>query len=343
MQLIRQEAENFLYDKENILIADVRTPLEYSLGHIPGAILFPLFSNEERAEVGRLYAIYGNEKAMEKGYEIAGKKLNQYLTEAIKIAPERILSIYCWRGGMRSASLAWLLGFSGFEIHVLEGGYKAYRSYCRSSYAIKPQMILLGGYTGSGKTEILSYLEKKGEQVINLEELSNHKGSAFGWIGEGSQPSQEQFENNLADRWRRLDPNKTVWLEDESINIGNIQIPRPLFSQMEHAPVIVLEAEKSLRVERLVRDYQSASKQDLLIVFNRISKRIGLGRCREAIEAIERNELHSAADIALAYYDKAYATQLMKRPSNKLYPLEYSVNLEVLTNRILDYRSRIDH
>ena len=269
------------------------------------------------------------------------QKLNHYLNEAIKISPGRTLSIYCWRGGMRSASLAWLLGFSGFTIRVLEGGYKAYRNYSRTCFAHPAPIILLGGYTGSGKTELLNYLKAKGEQVINLEELSHHKGSAFGWIGENSQPSQEQFVNNLADQWQKRDNTKTIWLEDESINIGKIQIPRPLFDHMEQAPVVVIETGKKTRIDRLVRDYQSGTKEDLKTVFNRINKRIGMENCRQAIEAVENNELDIAAGIALSYYDKAYWSQLKKRSGNRLHFIAYNADIDALANQLFDCRRKI--
>jgi tRNA 2-selenouridine synthase len=341
MEPIRQDPENFLKEKVNIPIADVRTPLEYSRGHIPGATLFPLFSNEERAEVGKLYALYGHERAIERGYELAGQKLKYYLNEAFKLASGSRLAIYCWRGGMRSASIAWLLGFAGFRIHILDGGYRAYRRYCRTSFSKSARIIIVGGYTGSGKTEILHSLEKRGEQVINLEALSHHKGSAFGWIGENSQPSQEQFENNLADQWQKLDLSKNIWIEDESINIGRIQVPRPIFTQMELAPVIIIETEKKQRIQRLVKDYQWGTKEDLILVFNRISKRIGSSNSKQAIEAIEKNELQFAAEIALVYYDKTYAELLKKRHNQHCYSLEYNDNPNILGDRILDCGRKI--
>jgi tRNA 2-selenouridine synthase len=347
MEPIRQDAERFLTAKAGIALADVRTPLEYSKGHIPGAKLFPLFSNEERSEVGKLYALYGNERAVEKGYEIAGQKLKYYLSEALHIAPDKTLSIYCWRGGMRSASIAWLLGFSGFRISVLDGGYKAYRKHCAVQFAKQAKIILLGGYTGAGKTEILQCLEKKGEQVIKLEELASHKGSAFGAIGEKPQPSQEQFENNLADYWQKLDLNRWVWIEDESINIGSIQIPKPLFSQMQKAPILVLETERTIRIERLVKDYQRGATEDLVKAFNLINKRIGPKNHNEAIEAVERNDLKIAAGIALNYYDKAYEAHLKLRDLNRLDYVRYEhdperVSLNLLNKlRILNNNARL--
>jgi len=336
------EADQFIKKAVEIPLADVRTPLEYEHGHIPGAKLFPLFSNEERAEVGALYAKNGSEKAIEKGYEIVGPKLILYLKEAIEIAPTRELYMYCWRGGMRSSSLAWLLSFSGFKINILKGGYKAYRAFCREQLSKPTSLILLGGYTGSGKSEILDYLETKGEQVIKLEKIANHKGSAFGWIGEEKQPSQEQFENSLSECWLKLDLKKTIWIEDESINIGRVQVPRELFSQMETAPVVVIGNDMKNRVNRLVSDYKHGSPEELVEVFTRIKTRIGLNNSKLAIEAVNRNELHIAAEIALNYYDKAYLEKLNLRKADSKYPLEHKGNIEKLAEYLLEFKNKIN-
>ncbi len=335
------EPDQFFKKAKEITLADVRTPLEYEHGHVPGACLFPLFSNEERAEVGTLYAKYGSEKAIEKGYEIAGPKIAFYLKEGIKIAPARELYMYCWRGGMRSSSLAWLLGFSGFKVSILKGGYKAYRAFCRKSLDKPASIILLGGYTGTGKSEILEYLEERGEQVLKLEKLANHKGSAFGWIGEKQQPSQEQFENLISECWLKFDLNKTIWIEDESINIGKLQIPRELFKKMETAAVIIMEAEKVTRISRLVRDYEAASIVELIEVFCRINKRIGMLNSKVAIEALERKELSKAAEIALQYYDKVYSEKLVCRHKDSLYHINYQEGIPENIDSLLNLKNKI--
>ncbi|NJN34457.1 MAG: tRNA 2-selenouridine(34) synthase MnmH, partial [Saprospiraceae bacterium] len=134
--------------------------------------------------------------------------------------------LYCWRGGKRSGSMAWLLSFAGFDVATVAGGYKNYRNLVLQSFENQSlKLIILGGKTGSGKTQILKELEKKGEQIIDLEALAHHKGSAFGWIGEEKQPSSEQFENSLFEVIRKIDPTKRVWVENESRNIGTVFIP----------------------------------------------------------------------------------------------------------------------
>jgi len=341
MESTKLNAELFLETRHNIPLADVRTPLEFAHGHIPGANLFPLFSNEERAEVGKLYAIHGNEKAIEKGYEIAGPKLADYLREATRIAPNRELYMYCWRGGMRSSSLAWLLGFSGFKVSILEGGYKAYRGYCRSNLNKPASIILLGGYTGTGKSEVLDLLEERGEQVLKLERLANHKGSAFGGIGEMNQPSQEQFENMISECWITYDLIKQFGLKMRVLISENFRFQESCLLNGK-AAVIVLEDEKEKRISRLVTDYESASIEEFIQVFQRISKRIGLLNSKEAIESVERKELSKAVDIALKYYDKAYSEKLDCRNRDSLYHINYKESKEATIDSLIILRNKIE-
>jgi tRNA 2-selenouridine synthase len=335
--------DEFLQKAINLPVADVRTPKEYTHGHIPGAKLFSLFSNEERAEVGKMYALMGKEKALERGYDIAGARMIKYVEQASEIAMGHKILLYCWRGGMRSSSLAWLLGFSGFEVHMLEGGYKSYRRYMHDLFRRKIKLIVIGGYTGSGKTAILKSLEKSGEQVINLESFASHKGSVFGWIGEADQPSQEQFENDLGKALREIDINRRVWIEDESINIGRIQVPRDMFDQMHESPMILVETAREARVERLVKDYNNGSIPELRECFLRIRKRLGGLKTTSVIEAIEKGDFHTAADCALDYYDKAYQQLMMKRKSNLLKPIDFSGNESETAKNIIAIADRMNN
>src|SRR3989339_1355584 len=186
----------FLKRGNSLPIIDVRSPGEYEHAHIPGALALPLFSNEERAEVGTIYKQRGRVQAVQKGLEFVGPKLKDFTKFALKLNSDELL-IHCWRGGMRSSAMAWLLETVGINCSLLKDGYKAYRNHVLESFDLPYKILLLGGYTGSGKTEILSALKEAGEQVVDLEGLSNHKGSAFGALGQGIQPSSEQFENTL--------------------------------------------------------------------------------------------------------------------------------------------------
>jgi tRNA 2-selenouridine synthase len=315
-------ANDFLKMADSVPVADVRTPAEFARGHIPGALQLPLFSNEERAEVGKLYLQRGKEEAIQTGMTIAGSRLSSYVTEASNLAPGKKILLYCWRGGMRSSSLAWLLDTAGFETFVLEGGYKAYRRHVRESFSRQARLTLLGGYTGSGKTELLESLSLKGEQVLNLEMIANHKGSAFGFIGMQQQNSQEQFENQLHKEWSLLDLDINTWVEDESINIGSNQIPRALYDQMKISPLVLIEVERRERVQRLVKDYACTERELLVQCFKKIEQRLGKEHLSEALDAIGSGNFEIAAHLALHYYDKAYHHQLSQRPVNMIYTIE---------------------
>jgi tRNA 2-selenouridine synthase len=302
-------------------IADVRTPAEFTRGHIPGAKQLPLFSNEERAEIGKLYFQQSREDAIRSGIAIAGSRLSYYVTEALAIAPERKILLYCWRGGMRSSSLGWLLDTAGFEAYILEGGYKAYRRHLHDSLGKKARIIILGGQTGSGKTELLESLTLSGEQVLNLEQIAMHKGSAFGFIGNEQQPSQEQFENTLHKHWSMLDHNRHTWIEDESINIGTVQVPRELFDQMQAAPMILIEVSREKRIIRLVREYSNTPREVLVQCFKKIEQKLGRERVARSIEAVRSENYGLAANLALHYYDKAYNHQVSKRTYDTIHKL----------------------
>lgn len=308
-------------------VLDARSPSEYAQGHIPGAVSLPLFDDEERKVVGTLYKKSGREAAIMEGLDFAGKKLRDYVKQARKAAPGKKLLMHCWRGGMRSESLAWLLNLAGFDVFLLKGGYKAYRRHVLSLWETPSRILILSGKTGTGKTEILKQMQELGEQVIDLEGMAHHKGSAFGAIGESPQPTSEQFENELADEWIRLDPERPVWLEDESHSIGSVFIPHTLYQQMNLARVMRLEMPKPLRVKRLIGDYAGFPKELLLQSVGKIQKRLGGQNARAAIEAIERDDFATAIAIVLDYYDKAYTYDLGKRKPEQFIHMETRTEL----------------
>ena len=297
---------------ENILL-DVRSPGEYIEGHIPGAVSFPLFTDEERAEVGTLYKKKGHDFAFLKGLEFVGAKMADYVRWANKLVPEKKLYIHCWRGGQRSASLAWLLETAGFEVKLITGGYKAYRQYIHRQFdEIKLNIIVLGGPTGSGKTLILQSLKEEGEQIIDLEKLAHHKGSAFGSLGELIQPTVEQFENNLFDEFRKLDPSKRVWVENESRSIGKVFQPEGFWNQFKTAKYIGLVIPFEERLKFLVKIYGEFPVTELIESFVKISKRLGGQHVQAAVAYLEAGDLSNAGAIALRYYDKSYPLANLK-------------------------------
>ncbi|MEO8590067.1 MAG: tRNA 2-selenouridine(34) synthase MnmH [Flavobacteriales bacterium] len=286
---------------------DVRSPGEFARGHIPGAHSLPLFSDEERAVVGTLYKQQGRDAAVLEGLRIVGPKLASIVEQARALAPDGRIRVHCWRGGERSGSVAWLLDKAGFaEVITLKRGYKAFRNHVLASFDAPLPLIILGGYTGSGKTEILHALRALGEQVVDMEGLANHRGSSFGALGLPPQPTTEHFENLLWNDLRALDRSRTIWLEDESIMIGRAKVPDGVFGQLRAARVLFIDMPQDMRAQRLVKDYGAVPKAELADAINRIGKRLGPQHCKAALEALEAGDLHTAALTALTYYDKAY-------------------------------------
>lgn len=292
-------------------LLDVRTPSEFEQGHIPGALNLPLFSDAERAEVGTLYKQVSPEQAFLKGLEFAGARMRQYVETAMQLAPERRIAVHCWRGGQRSGSMAWLLETAGFDVVTLQGGYKAWRHYALEQLASRPiRMVVLGGKTGSGKTRILHALQQAGEQIIDLEALAHHKGSAFGAIGEAPQPTFEQFSNDLFEAFDALDAGRPVWVESESKAIGKVQIPNELWQHICDAPMIEVGLPFEQRIRHLMEVYAGFPQEQLAASFERIAKRIGGLNVKLALEALADDRYEDAAAIALAYYDKTYRHSL---------------------------------
>jgi len=294
-------------------ILDVRSPGEFEQGHIPGAVSFPLFSNEERAAVGTCYKQKSREKAVELGFDIVGPKLGDFIRKAQAIAPERTVRVHCWRGGMRSGAIAWALDLSGFRTLTLPGGYKAYRQWVRQTLAIPKQIVLLGGMTGTAKTDILHALAAQGEQVLDLEGYANHRGSSFGALCLPPQPSTEHFENILASRWQQFNAHQPIWIEAESRRVGACRVPEELFDQMEAAFALEITRPIPERVALLVNIYGQANPEDLIAATERIRKRLGGARTQEAIAAIQSGDLATAVSITLDYYDRTYRYGLQKR------------------------------
>lgn len=295
--------------RSNTLLLDVRSPSEFAAGHIPGATSFPLFTDEERAEVGTIYKRQNQEKAVERGLEFVGPKMADMVREARKLKRDHELAVYCWRGGMRSESISWLLNTSGVQANRLKGGYKAFRNWVHQTideYSTQAKWLILSGYTGSGKTEILAELKANGEQVIDLEGLANHRGSAFGHLLLEEQPSTEHFMNLLAVALSKLDKSKPIWIEDESRMIGRVALPDPIFNAKMHGSHYVIRMSAERRAKFLVDEYGDAQKADFAQSFKNIERRLGGLRLKEALAFLDEGNLEEAAKVALQYYDKAY-------------------------------------
>ena len=329
----------YLVDKDHLSLIDVRSPIEYDKGHIPGAINLPLFTDDERAEIGTIYKKKGQEKAIDKGLGIAGSKMQSYVDDLKMRCPEREIAIHCWRGGRRSESMAWLFSFVGYKVYLIEKGYKAYRNYIHKMMGKESlDLCVLGGHTGSGKTEILHELRDKGEQVIDLEAIANHKGSAFGAIDQTAQPSTEYFENLLYDELRKLDYSKRIWVENESKGIGRIFIPDAFWQKMKAAPLIHLEINKSERARYLSKHYGRYDDNQLVRSFELIKKRLGGLAFKQAVQCVAEKDYQSAAEIALRYYDKTYKHGLDVNKSPHISILEYEkIDPTKISKEILAY------
>ncbi len=298
-------------------LADVRSPSEFLRGHIPGAVNIPLFSDEERAEVGTLYKREGRAASVMRGLELVGPKLGELPRAAFALCRGRTggeLAIYCSRGGMRSASVGWLLTMVGLRVHILEGGYKAFRRHTLSLFEQPHNLLVLGGKTGSGKTRVLARMAARGAQVVDLEGLARHRGSAFGALADKPQPSCEQFENNLAVDLGRIKPGLPVWVEDESENLGSVNLPRAFYRQLRASPVLVLEVSDQARMVRVLEDYGTLPREYMGQCLDHIKKRLGGLEHARARASLAEGDLPGLAAILLGYYDRAYAKQAVNRP-----------------------------
>ena len=300
-------------------LLDVRSPAEYQQGHIPGAINLPLFDDAERAAIGTVYKQQGRRDAVQLGLGSVGPRLPGLAQQLSSHAgPGGQLRLYCWRGGMRSGSVAWLAGTLGLDTQLLDGGYKRFRRWCLEQFEHTWPLLLLGGRTGCGKTDLLLAMQQQGGAVIDLEGLANHRGSSFGGLGQRPQPSTEHFENQLAvalERYRNRGP---IWLEAESAQVGRCRIPAALWRQMGSAAVVELQRASGQRVQRLVEVYGCQQQQELQEATSRISKRLGPQRTAIALEAIAKGDMALAASQMLDYYDRCYDHERERRPQPPL-------------------------
>lgn len=296
--------------RKQIPLIDARSEGEFEQSHIPRAFNLPILTNQERIEVGTLYKTKGSEEATLKGFELVGPRFHQIQKEALEKFPDRKAIVYCWRGGMRSQILSWLLGMVGFEVFRLKGGYKTYRTFTFTEVRKDRKLTVLGGKTGTAKTVLLKCLREKGEQILDLEGIANHKGSSFGSIGQAPQPSVEQFENLIAEELRLLDPLQPTWVENESRKIGRLIIPDRLFEQMSQSPLIDIQKSIEERIAHIAEEYGNLPEEDLIAAVLRLKKRLGGLRTQEALDAIIAKDHSSWISNLLIYYDKTYEFDL---------------------------------
>lgn len=318
MAISKINIQEFLKLRGQHLVFDVRSPGEYTHAHIPGAHSLPLFTDEERKVVGTAYKQESREQAIKIGLDYFGVKMRKMVEEVEGLLHgrnDRTVLVHCWRGGMRSAGVAWLLDLYGFKVYTLVGGYKAYRQWARERFEQSYPFRIIGGYTGSGKTQVLHELKNIGQHTIDLEALAKHRGSAFGAIEGEPCPTQEMFENLLAEELNihLVSGDSVIWLEDESQRIGTINIPHPLWVTMRNAPVCFLEVPFEERLKHITEEYGVQPKEKLAGAVQRIQKRLGPLETKMTLQYLEEGNITEAFRILLKYYDKQYKKALEKR------------------------------
>ncbi len=316
--------DDFLNLRKSLPIVDVRSEGEFGSGHIVHAINIPLLNNSEREKVGTIYKQVGQKAAIHEGFRLVGPRLIEIVSQVERVSSGKELLVHCWRGGMRSSNFSQFAGMAGVRTSVLKGGYKAYRQRALDSFRRPLQLILLTGCTGSGKSEVLRELRRAGEQILDLEGLANHKGSAFGGLLMPPQPTTEQFQNDLFEEILRLNPFRRIWIEDESIAIGKIFIPPDFWQQMLVSPLVKMEVERQVRIERLVSEYGPADREEFLSIMMKITKKLGGQNLNDAKAKLLEGKMADVIDILLTYYDKAYLESISRRQERIHFSLEWN-------------------
>ena len=294
-------------------IIDVRSPAEFAEDHIPGAISLPVLDNDERALVGTIYVQDSRFRARRIGAALVARNIARHLEEGLKDRPGSWATlVYCWRGGQRSNAMATVLEQVGWRVSLLAGGYKTYRRRVTAAlYDARPafRVILLDGYTGVAKTDILGRLAGLGVQTIDLEGLARHRGSLFGGLGGDGQPHQKLFESRLMAALDGLDRTRPVVLEAESSKVGDINLPPVLWRAMLAAPRLILTAPRPDRARYLLEAYGEITRdRDALAgLIARLPphhgrERIALWRS----QALEGRHADLAEGLMEFHYDPAY-------------------------------------
>lgn len=343
MAIEKIKIEHFLSLSKDHPVFDVRSPGEFSHDHIPEAYSLPLFDDEQRKVVGTAYKHQGRQQAIKIGLDYFGVRMRKMIEEVegvvhkyyrlpISTDHHSCVLIHCWRGGMRSAAVAWLLDLYGYKVYTLIGGYKAFRNWVFQQFAKPYNFKVLGGYTGSGKTILIKELKRLGNPVIDLENLANHKGSAFGAEGEKPQPRQAMFENLIAINLYQQEIKSpiekaqeqsdagnsdyfspAIWLEDESERIGNLNIPKNMWNQMRSSPLYFIDIPFEERLDYLVLTYGTIEKENLISAVIRIQKRLGSLETKNVVNFILQDKIRESFSILLRYYDKYYYRGLLNR------------------------------
>ncbi|WP_293365746.1 tRNA 2-selenouridine(34) synthase MnmH [Phenylobacterium sp.] len=294
-------------------VIDVRSPAEFAEDHAPGAINLPVLSNAERAEVGTIYVQQSRFLARKVGAAYIARNVADHLQTALVEQPGSFRPlIYCWRGGQRSYAMATILAQVGWRTTVLAGGYKTWRRHVSARLYDEPlpfRLVLLDGYTGSGKTEVLQRLADRGQQIIDLEGLAAHRGSLFGALTGQPQPGQKLFESQLLVALEALDPARPVIVEAESSKIGERMTPPAVWQAMTAAPRLELTASPQARAGYLVRAYGDIVRDRAALdeALRRLPTWPGRKRLEAWSQLADAGDFEALAlDLMALHYDPAY-------------------------------------
>ncbi len=295
------------------MIIDVRSPIEFADDHIPGAVNMPVLSDEERVIIGTLYKQESPFIARKKGAALVARNIADHLDTRLSNKPSSFTPlIHCWRGGQRSHAFARICSEVGWRSYVLTGGYKQYRRDVMTGLEAVPptlSLIVVAGRTGSRKTDILTALDAKGAQVLDLEGIANHRGSLLGHIKDSPQPSQRMFESQLNKKLQSFDPSKPVYVESESSRVGNVQLAPELWKRIAAAPQIAISAPRQDRAKYLLSAYEHLTQDisDLNKLVAGMTYRYGRERTDIWQALIDAKDWHSlAVELLEAHYDPAY-------------------------------------
>lgn len=295
-----------LRKEKPLAIVDVRSPSEFAESNIPGSVNIPIFTDEERAEIGTIYRKVSPDAAKEKGLEIVSAKLPNFIKEFANL-PEEEKVVYCWRGGMRSKTSATLIDLMGINAKRLIGGIRGYRTWVvekleELATEFKPKALVINGYTGSGKTKILTALQEKGYPVLDLEGMANHRGSVFGMIGKMAH-NQKVFDLMFVERALQVKESPYVLLEAESKRVGRVTLPDFLLNIKEQGYHIFVNLPMEERVLNILEDYRPWDfSNECISAFQRIKKRIHTPIATQIEKDLETGEYHSAVKLLLEYY-----------------------------------------